>query len=383
MKKIAMALFILAIPALALAIIGQGFDNEGPIVTIISPTDNQSFAYGTTSAYLSYSAEDFGGGSVTKYWVKKDSNAWIDNSLNADYNFTGLSAGSHTFYVIATDDSDNNSDATPVDFTIVSESCGNEVCEPTLGETCTSCSLDCGECLLETCATKEEPVCTSSQKCSGSTEVLGAETCCIGSCVEKTCIDYGGTTCSEGYTCSSWLDQSMDCCNADSCIPIPLEHTILCSFPTYLENEPLTSIFVELSKLGTSYDFNVAGKTRTINPNPSNTLADVIVTQYGAVFVISSTDFNSPNFTPDRAYLLELLKNDKLYGTASYSGSAENYQQIYSLISSSRLRWWNAENDDTCEPKLKPSDLGVSLQTMHYFRINNLWMLWNDLSKKK
>lgn len=385
MKKIAIGFFLLSIPALALAIIGAGFDSEGPVVTITAPTAGQSFDYGTASVDLNYSAVDAGGGSIAKYWVKRDSAGWVDNSLNTGYAFSGLSSGSHAFYVIATDDSDNNSDTASVSFTISSAppvSCGNGSCDA--GEDCSNCSQDCGTCpVQETCALKGGSVCTASQKCSGSI-VAASDTsyCCIGGCVEKTCTDYGGVVCAGAdYECSNWINQGISCCASGYCNKLP-ETTILCSFPVYLDREPVTSIFVELAELESAYDFNVVGERLTINPDPSNSLSDVIVSRFGSVYIVSSNLVDSPEFTPDDSYLLELLKKNQLYGSSAYSAKAENFKEIYDLIGSSRLRWWNAPKDDTCEPKLKPSELGVSLQTMHYFRINNLWLIWNDLAKK-
>ncbi|MDO8647351.1 MAG: hypothetical protein Q7R70_02965 [Candidatus Diapherotrites archaeon] len=344
-----------------LIVIGQGFDNESPIVTITAPTAGQTFATGTTSVLLSYSAEDVGGGVIANYWVSSNGTTWINKNLETTHTFTGLSAGSHVFYAIATDDSDNNSATASVSFTISSSTE-----QP------------------QTCSAKGGRICSGSQNCSVSVvAATDTDNCCLGTCVEKTCPQLGGVQCDiNANDCSSWINQSSGCCTAGACAPKALS-TVLCSFPEYLTNEPITAIFIEPSNLEASYDFNVVGKELEIRPSLANELADTIVTQYPALatYLIATNLTESPSMTSGQVYFLELLRKKLNYGTSGYSAKPEEFQNIYDLISASRIRWWNAKTDDTCGIKLDTKD--YSLQTMHYFRINNLWLLWNDLAKRK
>lgn len=146
----------------------------------------------------------------------------------------------------------------------------------------------------------------------------------------------------------------------------------------------MTAVFIEPSALSSSYRFNVSGQTVTVTTGIDNKFAGTIVIQYPQLeaFLVSANLIDSPSMTPEQSYLLELLKQNSVYGTSAYSAKAESFQDVYALIDSSRLRWWNANADDTCEPKLSPSELGVSLQSLHYFRINNLWLLWSEISGK-
>ena len=376
------AFFLLAL-ALTQGDIGQGYDSQSPTVSITAPTAGQVFAAGTTSITLTYTGSDVGG-SVAKYWVRIDSNSWIDNALNTSYNFTGLSAGNYTFSVIATDDSDNNSSTATVSASISSatSSCGNGVCDS--GETTASCPADCvgGP---TTCSSLGGRICASAEICSG-TIVSASDTsaCCIGTCVPKSCTELGGVTCDQNANdCTSWINQATSCCLASACTP-KITTTILCSFRNYLENEPVTAVFIEPSALSSSYRFNVSGQTVTVTTGIDNKFAGTIVIQYPQLeaFLVSANLIDSPSMTPEQSYLLELLKQNSVYGTSAYSAKAESFQDVYALIDSSRLRWWNANADDTCEPKLSPSELGVSLQSLHYFRINNLWLLWSEISGK-
>ena len=342
-------------------VIGQGFDNQSPIVTITAPTASQTFATGTTSVLLSYSAEDVGGGVISKYWVSPNGTTWINKNLETTHTFTGLSAGSKVFYVIATDDSDNNSSTASVSFTISS---------PTEQP--------------QTCAQKGGSICSGSQNCSGSVvTATDTSSCCLGTCIEKTCSQLGGEQCDiNANDCSSWISQSSGCCSAGSCTP-KTQSTVLCSFPEYLTNEPITAVFIEPSNLEAAYDFNVVGVELEIRPSIANELADTIVSQYPALatYLVATNLTDSPSMTEGQLYFLGLLRKKLQYGTSGYSAEPVNYQNIYELISASRIRWWNAKNDDTCGIKLDTKE--YSLQTMHYFRINNLWLLWNDLAKKK
>lgn len=89
--------------------VGEFFDQNLPVVSITSPTQNSHFS--SSTVLLEYSVVEYGN-PVNNFWVRVDSESWVNNGLNFSYTFNGLSDGSHTLTVIATDSSDLNSAAT-------------------------------------------------------------------------------------------------------------------------------------------------------------------------------------------------------------------------------------------------------------------------------
>jgi len=88
------------------------FDETNPSVTIT----NTDYSTDVGSYTLEYSGSDATSG-VANYWVKADSDDWIDNNSNTSYEFD-LSSGSHTLYVIAGDEADNNSSQDSITITV-------------------------------------------------------------------------------------------------------------------------------------------------------------------------------------------------------------------------------------------------------------------------
>ncbi|MBU0662752.1 hypothetical protein KJ891_04790, partial [Candidatus Micrarchaeota archaeon] len=79
--------------------------NTVPVVTISSPADGSSVA--GNSLFVQYTGSSDDG--ISKYYVKIDSNAWIDNGTSTSYTFRDLNYYQHTFSVRATDIYDRNS----------------------------------------------------------------------------------------------------------------------------------------------------------------------------------------------------------------------------------------------------------------------------------
>ncbi len=113
--------------------IGIFFPDENnlyaPTITITSPYNNYSTTF--TSITLTYIGNDLDN-SITDYWVRIDSNEWINNGLNTQYTFTGLSLGTHTLSVKATDETDLNSNTETVTISIVQQSNSNNGGSPNL-----------------------------------------------------------------------------------------------------------------------------------------------------------------------------------------------------------------------------------------------------------
>ncbi|MBN2127240.1 MAG: hypothetical protein JW703_02490 [Candidatus Diapherotrites archaeon] len=90
--------------------------NTNPAVIITSPPNN----YSTTSSSITiiYSGSD-GDNSIANYWVKIDSNEWINNGLNTQYTFNDLNLGIHSLSVKATDETDLNSSTATINVSVV------------------------------------------------------------------------------------------------------------------------------------------------------------------------------------------------------------------------------------------------------------------------
>lgn len=190
------------------------------------------------SVIISYSASDTDGSGVSHYWVSADSNTgpWTQTTLTS-HTFSSQSNATHTYFVIATDNADNNSiDANTVatvnytppspapsgdtsgggggggafgsssPTTVVVGFCGDGNCSDI--EDCELCELDCGACPPEPTPAPEpetsaepEPeifldACTSMD-CGDENE------CTIDSCAEGVCSNTNvenGSAC-EGGSC--------------------------------------------------------------------------------------------------------------------------------------------------------------------------------------
>jgi hypothetical protein len=92
-------------------------DNTAPTATITAPADGSSQT--STTVTLTYTGSDATSG-IKRYWVRADSDNWIDNSTNLTYAFTSQTRAAHDYYVKAQDNADNNSTATTVQVTISS-----------------------------------------------------------------------------------------------------------------------------------------------------------------------------------------------------------------------------------------------------------------------
>ncbi|MFH1224321.1 MAG: hypothetical protein V1676_00785 [Candidatus Diapherotrites archaeon] len=95
--------------------IASSWDSNAPAVSITSPASGSSTA--ANSMNVKYWGVDVDTG-IKKYYVQMDSLGWIDNGTNITRKFFGLAAGSHTAYVIAVDNADNNSTTASVTFTL-------------------------------------------------------------------------------------------------------------------------------------------------------------------------------------------------------------------------------------------------------------------------
>ncbi|MFH1224849.1 MAG: Ig-like domain-containing protein [Candidatus Diapherotrites archaeon] len=94
-------------------------DLNAPAVTITSPSVGSSTA--ANSMNVKYWGIDVNSG-IKKYYVQMDNLGWIDNNVNITRTFFGLAPGSHTAYVIAQDNADNNSTTATVTFTLTTVS---------------------------------------------------------------------------------------------------------------------------------------------------------------------------------------------------------------------------------------------------------------------
>ncbi|MBN2126929.1 MAG: hypothetical protein JW703_00890 [Candidatus Diapherotrites archaeon] len=139
-------------------------DKTAPEVSITSPTDGSSQT--STTITLVYSGSDANSG-ISNYWVSDDGNIWVNNNTNTSYSFTAQSVGSHTYYVRATDNADNNSLDSNITITVTQQEnnggtigpyCGDNSCNGI--ETCSFCPADCGACI----SNNEEISSSSEQK---------------------------------------------------------------------------------------------------------------------------------------------------------------------------------------------------------------------------
>lgn len=94
---------------------GLFFDQNIPGVTITSPSNNSTST--SNSVTVTYTVEEIGN-PVNKFFVRQDTNSWIDNGINRSYTFTNLSNADHNFSVIATDAYDLNSTTKSVTVTV-------------------------------------------------------------------------------------------------------------------------------------------------------------------------------------------------------------------------------------------------------------------------
>jgi len=158
-------------------------DSTLPIVNFTTPIAGQIFPFNTTQVTVSYTTNQ----AVNKYWVRMGgAGVYTDNSTLTDYNVTVTSGNIYTFYVIATDATDTNSQPATIRFEIPSQGgtmpaqCGNEICEP--GEDLSNCPQDCS------------PVCGDGQ-CTGTESIL--------TCPRDCAVGCGNKICEENETCKS------------------------------------------------------------------------------------------------------------------------------------------------------------------------------------
>ncbi|MDO8647565.1 MAG: Ig-like domain-containing protein [Candidatus Diapherotrites archaeon] len=95
------------------------FDNNGPSIAFGSPLNNTTV--NSTTVSLSCSGMDSNSG-IYKYYSKLDTGAWADLGSECSRNYTSVTSGLHTIYVIATDNADNNSSEYSTSFTVSTSS---------------------------------------------------------------------------------------------------------------------------------------------------------------------------------------------------------------------------------------------------------------------
>lgn len=107
-------IFVLSIFALFCAIGFAACGGGGDAATVPTAPQNFTAAAGDSQVVLSWAAPSSDGGSaITKYEVRKDSDAWITASNSTGHIFTGLTNGTeHTFKVRAVNAKGNGTEAT-------------------------------------------------------------------------------------------------------------------------------------------------------------------------------------------------------------------------------------------------------------------------------
>ncbi|MBU0661835.1 MAG: hypothetical protein ABH854_04370 [Candidatus Diapherotrites archaeon] len=155
-------------------------DNSAPTCSIASPADN--FTTYVTTVDLSFPASDANGGNVLEYYIHNGTGVYLSNgtTTTTTWTYEGPTPYTHTYYMKARDQADNNctEETVTVNFGSAAGSsgsttgdettqvcgdgictgteseqncpqdcvtgCGNMVCES--GESCSSCVTDCGKC---------------------------------------------------------------------------------------------------------------------------------------------------------------------------------------------------------------------------------------------
>jgi ribosomal protein S11 len=93
-------------------------DTTPPAATIMSPSEGEKIQ--SSSVTVAWSGSD-GGSGLEEYEVKLDSGNWISKGMLTTHIFTGVSDGSHSVYVKATDNAGNSKEDTR-SFSVVSSS---------------------------------------------------------------------------------------------------------------------------------------------------------------------------------------------------------------------------------------------------------------------
>jgi hypothetical protein len=93
-------------------------DTTPPAATITSPSEGEKIQ--SSSVTVSWSGSD-GGSGLEKYEVKLDSGNWVSKGILTSHTFAGVSDGSHSVYVKATDNVGNSKEFTK-SFSVVAPS---------------------------------------------------------------------------------------------------------------------------------------------------------------------------------------------------------------------------------------------------------------------
>jgi ribosomal protein S11 len=93
-------------------------DTTPPAATITSPSEGEKIQ--SSSVTVSWSGSD-GGSGLEKYEVKLDSGNWVSKGILTSHTFAGVSDGSHSVYVKATDNAGNSKEFTK-SFSVVAPS---------------------------------------------------------------------------------------------------------------------------------------------------------------------------------------------------------------------------------------------------------------------
>jgi hypothetical protein len=93
-------------------------DTTPPAATITSPSEGEKMQ--SSSVTVAWSGSD-GGSGLEKYEVKLDSENWISKGMSSSHTFTGVTNGSHSVYVKATDNAGNSKESTR-SFSVVTSS---------------------------------------------------------------------------------------------------------------------------------------------------------------------------------------------------------------------------------------------------------------------
>ncbi|MFH1588209.1 MAG: hypothetical protein ABIA76_02635 [Candidatus Diapherotrites archaeon] len=147
--------------------VGVFFIGRTP-ATVLITAPSAGYSTSSTSITMTYSGIP-GDSTISRYWVRLDSDEWIDNSLNTSYTFSNLTASNHNFSVKATDFYDLNSADSNVSVTVTASA---TVSNAGIGTTCSQYN--------------NSQVCSLAQYCTGSMiSASDTDRCCLGECIQR------------------------------------------------------------------------------------------------------------------------------------------------------------------------------------------------------
>ena len=267
--------------------------------TLINPANASIITWG--SADLQYNSTDIENDTLTYLIFINDT--FIANTTSTSWSLS-LDLGNYTWYVVANDGNVNSTPSDVYSFEMKPSVCGDAHCFG--GETCSSCSADCGSCgCMANCACAAS-TCVGSTcgdgcggTCSGTlapncgSRVCGpvpngcgssCGTCLPGKiCSDGQCI----TPCTENWTCGNWgscvnNQQTRTCTDSNSCGTTnnrpPLTQTCVCqenwqcSGWSACVNGQQTQTCTDSNNCGTNVSKPETNKTCTLPACGDNTL---------------------------------------------------------------------------------------------------------------